>query len=140
MTQAVSSNGTLLKMGDGGSPEAFTTIAEVLDITGPQLEAGTEEVTNQDSAGWREYIVTLLSGGEVSFDVNWFNDVTQGFDTGLMDFRVAPFADVARQGTWFVDTGLEFRLSIASMVTVSLSTGRDLKAGRTVFFSNITRR
>lgn len=40
----------MLKMGDGGSPsETFTTIAEVRDIEGPELEAEAKEVTLHDS-------------------------------------------------------------------------------------------
>lgn len=84
MTNALSSTGTLLKMGDGGSPsEVFTTIAEVKDISGPSIEVGTEEVTSHDSNGWREYIATLKDGGEVSFDINFFEDTTQGFVGGI---------------------------------------------------------
>lgn len=85
MTQAVSSSGTLLKRGDGGGPETFTTIAEVLDISGPGMEAGTEEVTSHDSGGWREFIHTLLTMGEVTYDVNFFDDPTQDHETGLID-------------------------------------------------------
>lgn len=85
MTQAVNSNGTLLQMGDGMVSETFTTVAEVLDISGPSLEAGTEEATSHDSDGWREFIVTLLTAGEVSFDLNFFNDPTQDFTTGILD-------------------------------------------------------
>lgn len=81
-TGALSSFGTLIKMGDGASPEVFTTIAEVRDISGPSWALGTEEVTNHDSAGWREYIPTLLEAGEVSFDINFKGDATQGFAAG----------------------------------------------------------
>ena len=82
-TGALSSFGTLIKMGDGGTPtETFTTIAEVRDISGPAFALGTEEVTNHDSAGWREYVPTLLEAGEVSFDLNFKGDATQGFAAG----------------------------------------------------------
>lgn len=77
MTQALNSTGTLLKAGDGGGPETFTTIAEVLDIAGPSLEIGTEEVTSHDSAGIREFVATLLDYGEITFDVNWYAGATQ---------------------------------------------------------------
>lgn len=66
---AIGSHGTLLKIGNGGTPtETFTTIGMVGDISGPSFELGTEEATSHDSS-WREYVPTLLSGGEVSFDV-----------------------------------------------------------------------
>lgn len=72
-TSAVSSFGTLLQIGDGATPtENFTTIAEVLDISGPSLSADTEDVTNHDSAGkTEEVIVTILRNGEITFDLNW---------------------------------------------------------------------
>lgn len=85
-TEAVAGYGTLLKIGDGAGPEVFTTIAEVKDISGPSIDQGTEEVTTHSSPGRaREFIATLLDGGEVSFDVNWTADATQGPDSGLYD-------------------------------------------------------
>lgn len=84
MTSAISSFGTLMKIGDGATPtETFTTIAEVLDITGPQVALATTEVTSHDSNGWREFIPTLKEGGEVTFDCNFFAHTTQGFSGGL---------------------------------------------------------
>lgn len=77
-TSAISSHGTLLKIGDGGSPsESFTTIGEVLDISGPSYELSIEEVTNHDSSGWREFIPTLLDVGEITFDINYYSATTQ---------------------------------------------------------------
>jgi len=69
----ISSFGTLLKIGDGGSPtEVFTTIAEVLDISGPALALGTEDGTHHSSpGGWRQKIATLLDGGEVSLEIQY---------------------------------------------------------------------
>lgn len=68
---AVSSFGTLLKVGDGATPtEAFTTIGGVKDISGPSLSMETEEVTNHGSAA-SEFVATVLGGGEVSFEVNF---------------------------------------------------------------------
>lgn len=75
---AVGSHGTLLKMGDGATPtEAFTTIGEVKDITGPPQTTDTEEVTNHDSQGWKEYIATLQDGGDITFQINYTGAVTQ---------------------------------------------------------------
>lgn len=82
-TVAVSSHGTLLKAGDGGGSEVFTTIAEVNDISFGGLASATEEVTSHDSGGWREYIVTLKEIGEVTFDVNFNAGATQGFAAGI---------------------------------------------------------
>ncbi len=77
-TSAISSHGTLLKIGDGGGGgESFSTIAEVMDITGPGLEVATEETTNHDSSGWREFTPTLKGAGEVTFDINYYSATTQ---------------------------------------------------------------
>lgn len=86
MTSAISSFGTLLKKGDGGSPESFTTIAELLDIEGPDLAMDTEKVTSHSSTdGWAEYIATILDGGEVKFEVNYVpTSATHNASTGLI--------------------------------------------------------
>lgn len=86
MTSAISSFGTLLKKGDGGTPESFTTIAELLDIEGPEMELDTEEVTSHSSTdGWAEYIGTILDAGEVSFEVNYVpTNATHNATTGLI--------------------------------------------------------
>lgn len=71
-SQATSSFGILLQMGDGAEPEAFATIAEVRDITPPAIQATTEEVTHHTSPGaFLEKIATMLSLGDVTFMVNW---------------------------------------------------------------------
>lgn len=82
-TAAVRAHGTLLKIGDGGGPEVFTTIGEVRDISGPSIAVATEEVTSHDSAGWREYIATVREIGELTFDINFTGAATQGFAAGL---------------------------------------------------------
>lgn len=83
---AYSSFATLLKMGDGGSPEAFTTVGELLDIKGPELEADTEDITNHSSTeGWEEVLPTILKGGEVTFDVNHMPEhATHNLATGML--------------------------------------------------------
>ena len=73
----------MLKIGDGGGSEVFTTIGEVLDIDGPGLSVANAEVTSHDSAGWREFISTLKEIGEVTFTINFNNVATQGFTAGL---------------------------------------------------------
>lgn len=85
MSDAISSFGTLLKKGDGATPETFATIAEVQDIDGPDKSLATEEVTHHGSTGgWDEFIGTILSGGEVSFPLNFIpSDPTHDGSTGL---------------------------------------------------------
>jgi predicted secreted protein len=85
-TQAVAAIGTLLKIGDGGSPETFTTIAEVRDITGPSLSLTLVDVTSHDSTGnYIENIPTFKSGGTVTFQLNFLpSHATQSAASGLL--------------------------------------------------------
>ena len=50
----------LLKVGDGGGPEVFTTVGG-LRTTSFNINNGTVDVTNKDSSGMRE----LLAGGGI---------------------------------------------------------------------------
>lgn len=77
-TSAKSSHGTLFQVGDGATPtEAFTTVAEVLDISGPEQVLNTEDATNHDSGGWREPIPTIKEAGEISFELNYYKAASQ---------------------------------------------------------------
>lgn len=95
-TAAVKGIGTLLQRGDGGGPEVFTTIAEVLSITGPTETRETIDVTNMDSAGnRREKISALIDSGSVSFDMNFTgadaeqNGLKTDMDNGtLRNFKI----------------------------------------------------
>ncbi len=61
---------TLLKLGNGASPEVFTTIANVSSITGLQLSANVVDVTSHStSVPWRQKITTLLDAGDLTFDL-----------------------------------------------------------------------
>lgn len=63
-----SATGTLLKIGDGASPEVFTNIGQVRDISGPGFAMSVEEATHHGSS-WKEYVPGMLEGGEVSFEI-----------------------------------------------------------------------
>jgi predicted double-glycine peptidase len=60
-------------------------------------------------------------------------------DKSFFKATLVPFLDAARVGSTFVDAGAELRLSVASMLTFSISAGRDLRAGRTLLFTNVVR-
>jgi predicted secreted protein len=78
--------GTLLQAGNAASPEVFTTISEVRSIRGPTMTRDLIDVTNHDSAGsYREYVLGLKDGGEVTFDINYIPaDGTHDASTGLL--------------------------------------------------------
>lgn len=75
---AVKAIGTALKIGDGGSPETFTTIAEIKAITGPARTSDKIEVTSMDSTGgYKEYVPGLKDGGDVTCDMNFVDSAAQ---------------------------------------------------------------
>ena len=130
-TVAVSSHGTLLKAGDGAGSEVFTTIAEVMDISGPGIALGTEEVTSHDSAGWREFVATLKEIGEVTFDLNFNAGATQGFTAGIYldlinrtrrNFQLVIPTTSAKTGSFsaFV-TSFEMDLPVEGVIRASLT-------------------
>lgn len=72
MSIAIIANGTLLKIGDGASPEVFTTIPEMMKLSGPSVKFDLLDVTSHDSAGFfREFIPGLADGDNVAGDMNW---------------------------------------------------------------------
>jgi predicted secreted protein len=79
-SNAISAYGTLLKRGDGGSPETFTTVSEVRSISGPSMETDEADVTTHSSAAagaFREFILTLIDAGSIEFEINYvYSDPT----------------------------------------------------------------
>lgn len=66
-TQAKSGFGTLFQRGDGATPtEAFTTVAEIKNIRGPEEILETVDATHMESPqGFRERVTTLLDAGQI---------------------------------------------------------------------------
>ena len=72
-TQAKLGKGTIVKVGDGASPEVYTAIPEVLTVDGgPGGTAGEVSVLNHDSVGmWDETLSTLITGNTITVTANW---------------------------------------------------------------------
>lgn len=105
-TSATIGYGTAFKRGDGASPEAFTALAEVIDLGGPEMSKDTVDATHMASPSrYREFISGLRDGGEVSVMVNFVPGNTT-FANALTDFD----ADVTRnyQIVWADGSTLEF--------------------------------
>ena len=85
MTEAFWAFGSALQLGDGATSEAFTTIAEIIDVVPPVETRDSVQVTNHGSANKRhEYLPGLADGGTVTFKVNWLpTNATQNKSTGL---------------------------------------------------------
>lgn len=130
---AVSAFGTYLQLGDGGTSESFTTIAEVKSIKGPKMSLDTIDVTNHSSGiPWREYMAGLSDAGEISFDLNFIptedtHDASDGLLADMINrtrrnFRLT-FPDTS-QTTWgftaFV-TGFETGEEIDNVITSSVT-------------------
>lgn len=76
-TKAKAAKNTLVQLGDGGGPEVFTTIAEVLSFTGPSEEAAEINVTSQDSTA-QEYISSgLPDSPDMNLEVNFVGSSAQ---------------------------------------------------------------
>lgn len=77
MSDALLAQGTLLKIGDGGGSEVFTTIPEITELSISGNSAEQIDVTSHDStSGFREYIAGLKDGGVVNFSGNYVPDNT----------------------------------------------------------------
>lgn len=90
LSNAVKSFGTFLNIGDGATPENFTTIAEVTSALGFSMSAKQEEVTSHSSGDpWRQFISTLLDGGNIPLDINFVpTESTHSYSSGLLrDFK-----------------------------------------------------
>lgn len=67
---ALSSQGAVLKIGDGGGPETFNAIGEVISVSGLGGGSSSEiDVTNLSSTG-KEYLMGLKDEGEISVTLN----------------------------------------------------------------------
>ena len=68
------------------SPEVWTTVAEVGNITPPSYARDAQDATHTESTeGWREVIPGLKDGGEISVELNFVPD------TNSMDLILAQF-------------------------------------------------
>lgn len=79
---AFTAHGSLLKIGDGGSPVSYTTIAEITEFD-MDISGETEEVTNHDtSPAYAEHVATFRNA-TVSGTLNYLpadstHDATDG--------------------------------------------------------------
>lgn len=76
-TPAKAAVGSAIKMGSGGSPETFTTVASVKKITGPQMVVNTVDTTAMDDGGNKTKIATLFDGGKVGLEGNYTGGASQ---------------------------------------------------------------
>jgi len=71
-TDALIGYGTTFERSDGASPEVWTAIAEVMNITPPSFTRETQDATHMASPNaYREFISGLRDAGEVSLEINY---------------------------------------------------------------------
>ena len=129
-TAATAGYGVLLKAGDGGGSEVFTTIAEIRSITFSGITVSMLDVTNMDSPdSVREFLPTLSDGGELQFEGNFLpgNTTHQAILTDLIartrrNFKVV-FNDTGNAEFAFAGFYTNFapRAEVEGIVTLSCS-------------------
>jgi len=72
--------GTVLRRGDGGSPEVFTAISQIVSLDPAGASRSLIDVTNLSSAA-REYKTALKDGAEISVELQY--DPGDAEHTGL---------------------------------------------------------
>src|SRR3546814_10372592 len=79
-TEAKIGHGVHLARGDGASPQVFTNVAELIDLSTPSMTKDQVEATHTDSTdGFREFIPGPTDGGEFSATMNFIpGNATQG--------------------------------------------------------------
>ncbi len=108
--------GTNFQRGDGASPEVFTTVGDVVSISGPQITKEEIEVTALDSSA-KEFIGALDDPGELSMELNWNPQDTQHVNlrsdaegTTVRNYRVV-FGDVSNTQVDFAGEVMEFSIN-----------------------------
>jgi len=83
VSSAIWAYGSLLQIGDGAVSEAFSTVAEIVELTPPAMSRDDIDVSNNDSSdGYREFIPGWRDGGEVSAKANWLpTNTTQAYSS-----------------------------------------------------------
>lgn len=76
-TNAVHARASRVAYGDGASPEAFTVVAEQIEVSAAGAETERIDVTNHDTdAGEREHIAGDRDSPTVSFTANALTETT----------------------------------------------------------------
>lgn len=88
----IDTEGTILKVGNGASPEVFTTIPQIVNIDGPSSSNSEKEVTNLASTA-KEFRPGLNDLGEYNIEMEWDerNAVHSGIRTAFNNRTVSNF-------------------------------------------------
>lgn len=75
-SSALTSQGLTVGVGNGASPEVFTTISEVKGVDGPGGQAAEIDVTDLSSTA-KEFVLGLQDEGDLTLDMNYIPADTQ---------------------------------------------------------------
>jgi predicted secreted protein len=75
-SNALEAQGMLIKIGNGASPQVFSTISEIKTFSGPTGSAAVIDVTDLSSTA-KEKRMGLADEGQLSFTINYIPDNTQ---------------------------------------------------------------
>lgn len=127
-SNALDSQGMVIQRGDGASPEVFTTIPEVTEISGPGGQAAEIDVTDLSSTA-KEFRMGLQDEGNITLALAWIptNAVHSGLRTDranqtLRNFKII-FTD-SPQTTWSFSAfvlGLEISNSVDEVTRASVT-------------------
>ena len=72
MSDAALGYGSLFQTGDGGSPEVWSTVAEVTNISPPRISRDAIDTSHENGPDdWEESMPGLKRPGEMSIDFNF---------------------------------------------------------------------
>jgi len=96
-SNAISSIGALLKIGNGASTEVFTAIPELRSINGPSMTSEDIDVSHLGTSGYRDFIAGFKEAGEISGEVNWtqagYATLLTLFNSGVTHNMTLEFSD-----------------------------------------------
>jgi hypothetical protein len=75
MSNAMSSQGVILRRGDGASPEVFAAVLELQSINGPSGSATVIDVSSLDD-NYVQKLIGLLDEGQFTLEGNYLGDNT----------------------------------------------------------------
>lgn len=93
--------GTVLQKGTGDDPIVYTSIANIMSISPPNMQRDSLETTkHNDEDRWRTFIPGLIDPGEVTLSISWDPaHATHDFIADLNSAEVAPYRVAFPAGT-----------------------------------------
>jgi len=119
---ALAIEGLLLQVGNAQSPESFTVIANVFDISLP-TKADVVDVTNVGDQ-WRRRIATLLDMGQIAFSIYWVPTEATHWNQDARGMRFLMTQRIKRDWQLVYPNGLASTDTFAAWVTDYAITGK----------------